>query len=92
MSSFGALVCAYRGYHEMIRHGAGSSTANVLYGPAYCMTCGVGEEARVTDDQKQQQPTGWVCPKCQRAVSPNVTVCPCTAKQESDSNRRLLFG
>lgn len=33
---------------------------------------------------------GWICPKCENAVSPDVKVCPvcCKPRKESDDDKR----
>ena len=39
--------------------------------------------------------TGWICPKCNKALNPSVKVCPCSEKKSNEStknNDHLLPG
>lgn len=41
------------------------------------------EDVITTETPKQEPNIGWICPRCGRAVSPDVKVCPCN---KSDNN------
>ena len=50
----------------------------------YVQTSTMPEQSFIYEDQNNH--TGWICPKCGKAVSPEYKVCPYCSTTQADEN------